>query len=466
MAKKFNSIPSNTKKNISLPSIKPSIEKIVNPIKVKNVIFNNTSINIENDTENKDNCDDTNEISNVKNLLIPPPPVEDAPKKLKRIDAEELKKRREMGQFYTTEPKLLEKVVEFVRNKPKEILEPSVGRGDLILPVMKKFPKAKFDLYEIDNSLEKKVSNINFCNFLETNIDKLYITIVGNPPFVKTKKGNLAIDFVRKCYGLLEKKGELIFIIPADFLKLTSTAGLLEEMMNNGTFTDIYHPSEENLFEYASINVLLFRYCKNPSLPKKCNYNGIMKNILMHNGTIIFLDETVVRYKTFSDYFDIYVGLVSAKDEIYKNSIGNIEVLISKDCKEKFIFPKIYPTHNVAIDEYLLEHKKELLERRIRKFSEDNWFEWGAPRNVETMEKELGKKCIYVHNLTRRDEVAFEGEVGYFGGTLIMMIPRELVDMEKVVEYLNSEEFKKNYIYGGRFKIGHRQLSNALLEIL
>ena len=393
-----NIIPLNTKKNISLPNVKVFPEKSVKSM-VKTVIK-------KDETEPQ-----------------PPQPIAEKPKIPKRISAEELKKRREMGQFYTTDAGLNEKVVEFIKNKPKEILEPSVGRGDLILPVIRKFPKVKYDLYEIDESLDFKVDNINFCNFLETNIGKQYTTIIGNPPFVKTKKGNLAIDFVQKCYGLLEKNGELIFIIPADFLKLTSTAALLDEMMQNGSFTDIYHPSEENLFDYASINILLFRYCKNPSLPKKCLYNGILKNIHINNGTILFLDESISNYKTFSDYFDIYVGLVSARDEIYKNDIGNIDVLVSKNCMEKFIYPKIFPTQNESIDNYLQEHKVELISRKIRKFNEDNWFEWGAPRNVETMEKEIGKNCIYVHNLTRKDEIAFEGEVGYFGGSLIMMIP-------------------------------------------
>ena len=36
------------------------------------------------------------------------------------------------------------------------------------------------------------------------------------------------------------------------------------------------------------------------------------------------------------------------------------------------------------------------------------------------------------------------------------------IDLIKVVDYLNSPDFKTNYIYSGRFKIGHRQLCNSL----
>ena len=72
-------------------------------------------------------------------------------------------------------------------------------------------------------------------------------------------------------------------------------------------------------------------------------------------------------------------------------------------------------------------------------------------------------KSIYVYNLTRKEKVAFIGEVGYFGGNLLVMIPKEGIDLEKVVDYINGMEFRKNYLYGGRFKIGHRQLSNAIM---
>lgn len=43
------------------------------------------------------------------------------------------------------------------------------------------------------------------------------------------------------------------------------------------------------------------------------------------------------------------------------------------------------------------------------------------------------------------------------------MIPKnEKIDLDKVVEFLNSDMFKKNYMYSNRFKIGHKQLCNAI----
>merc|ERR1711991_1004929 len=111
--------------------------------------------------------------------------------------------------------------------------------------------------------------NVIYGDFIEVDIKKKYKTIIGNPPFVRTKTGNLYIDFIKKCYNLLENNGELIFIIPSDFFKLTCASKLLNNMISHGTFTHIYHPHNEKLFENASIDVIVFRYCKNNKLKKQ-----------------------------------------------------------------------------------------------------------------------------------------------------------------------------------------------------
>jgi adenine-specific DNA-methyltransferase len=94
-------------------------------------------------------------------------------------------------------------------------------------------------MYEIDTKIKmlKKIdkNKIIFGDFMIQQINKLYKTIIGNPPYVRTKKGNLYIDFIEKCFNLLDINGELIFIIPSDFLKLTCATKILNQMMNEGT---------------------------------------------------------------------------------------------------------------------------------------------------------------------------------------------------------------------------------------
>ena len=126
-----------------------------------------------------------------------------------------------LGQYFTTHNELKEKVFEFILNTPSNILEPSMGQGDLITFITDKIPSITFDMYEIDTKIKLldniKKDKVIYGDFMTQIITKTYKTIVGNPPYVRTKKGNLYIDFTENCYNLLDDNRELIFIIPSDF---------------------------------------------------------------------------------------------------------------------------------------------------------------------------------------------------------------------------------------------------------
>ena len=377
--------------------------------------------------------------------------------------------KHEIGQYFTTHVELKKKVFDFILNGPSNILEPSIGQGDLIAFIAERMPSITFDMYEIDTRIEMldkiEKNKIIYGDFMQQPIAKKYKTIVGNPPYVRTKKGNLYIDFTEKCYHLLDENGELIFIVPSDFLKLTSASNLLNEMMTNGTFTHIFHPHNENMFENASIDVIVFRYCKSKTIEKKVLYNDKFRYITNGNGLITFGDEeTEAQQVRFQDYFDVYVGLVTGKEDVYKNSeLGNINVLNGENKVEKYIYIETYPCENEKINRHLLNHKTDLIDRGIRKFNENNWFEWGAPRNISTIRANLEKECIYIYNLTRTPHVAFIGKVQYFGGGLLLLIPKKKCNLTKIVSYINSDRFKENFMFSGRFKIGHRQICNSCI---
>lgn len=59
-----------------------------------------------------------------------------------------------LGQYFTTNIELKEKVFEFILNKPSNILEPSIGRGDLVAFITDKIPDVSFDMYEIDKKIK------------------------------------------------------------------------------------------------------------------------------------------------------------------------------------------------------------------------------------------------------------------------------------------------------------------------
>ena len=99
------------------------------------------------------------------------------------------------------------------------------------------------------------------------------------------------------------------------------------------------HKYNEKMFDNASIDVIVFRYCKNSLIEKKVLYNDKLLYITNSNGLITFGEEKNNNNIMFQDYFDIYVGLVSGKEEVYKNEeLGNIEVVNGEDKVDKYIY--------------------------------------------------------------------------------------------------------------------------------
>jgi len=374
--------------------------------------------------------------------------------------------KKTLGQYFTTSEELQHFIFEKVQNKGECLLEPSFGAGHLLKKFIEYDKDYPMVCYEIDEMIGKVISTnkkqlLLYCDFMIQPIQK-YKTIIGNPPFIKQKTGNLYLKFVEKCFQSLEEDGELLFIVPSDFIKLTSASSIITAMTSVGSFTDFYFPHNEKLFHGANIDVMVFRY-QLGLLTNRTKVNGIEMFCNVNKGIITFSDKEICGV-SIESLFYVYVGIVSGKDSIYQSSIGNIDILIDKGKTERFIFPETFPTNNHEIDAHLLKHKQGLLARKIKNFNEKNWYEWGAPRNLTSIREFWGKQCIYVRTITRHKEVAFRGTVQYFGGALLCLVPKSSIDIDNVVEFLNSEKFQSDYTYAERFKIGHKQISNIIFR--
>ena len=377
--------------------------------------------------------------------------------------------KKSLGQYFTVNEVLQQRVFDLVKHKGQRLLEPSFGGGHLLQKFKAYDENYPMVCFELDEKVKPvvKFNNHQFVfygDFTQQKELPLFPTIIGNPPFVKKRTGNLYIQFIEQCYSLLAEDGELIFIVPSDFMKLTRAAPIITTMTAKGAFTNFFFPHDEKLFEGASIDVVVFRYEKGATT-KYAQVNDKRMFCNVTNGILTFSESESVG-RPLSELFDVYVGLVSGKEEVYKVPIGNIQVLNDIGVLDKYIFTTVFPTSDSAINTHLLAAKPALLERKIRSFSEKNWFEWGAPRNIETIRTHLGKECIFIQTLSRRKDVAFTEKVQYFGGSLLCMIPRAQMTaarLGEVVTFLNSTEFQKDYIYSERFKIGHKQLENVLL---
>jgi adenine-specific DNA-methyltransferase len=371
----------------------------------------------------------------------------------------------QLGQYFTISEELQTKVLTFILNKPKTILEPSFGKGHLVIKIIETLRNVKIVGYEIDKDVlpivKSKNLNITYSDFLEEKIGDKYETIIGNPPYVKTSSGNLYIKFIEKCVELLGDMGELIFIVPSDFLKVTMSKNVISDMVSIGSFTDIYFPNKENLFTGANIDVMVFRYQKG-LFTNKAKINDKLMYSIFSDGIMTFHETLSTTSFMVKELFNVYVGIVSGKESVFKNDNGNVKVLNDRGVEDTYVLLTSFPSPIEYINKYMLEHKSELISRKIRKFNEKNWWEWGALRNIKTIKENIGRPCIYMYNITRKSSIAFKGRVQLFGGKLLCMIPKSTsIDLDNVVEFLNSDVFKKNYIYSDRFKIGHKQLCNA-----
>jgi adenine-specific DNA-methyltransferase len=377
--------------------------------------------------------------------------------------------KKKLGQYFTVSNKLQQFVFDRVKYKSEHLLEPSFGAGHLLLKFIEYDARYPMTCYELDDRVEPLVSwtdsqSVKYCDFTKETLDRKFKTIIGNPPYVKQRSANLYIKFIELCYEYLEPTGELIFIVPSDFIKLTSAAPILETMTKSGSFTDFWFPNNEKLFDGANIDVMVFRYEKGLKSDKALvNDREVFCNV--NRGIVTFSDH-VSTGAPIEEKFHVYVGLVSGRDEIYRAPFGNVDILNDKDRIEKFIFVETFPSNDEQINAHLETHKDQLLARKIKKFTEVNWFEWGAPRNLDKIRKFWGTPCIYVRNMTRNREVAFHGTVQYFGGSLLCLIPKDPgANLDRYIEYLNTATFQQDYLYAGRFKIGHKQISSAKCEI-
>jgi len=371
--------------------------------------------------------------------------------------------KKELGQYFTVNEDL-QKFVHKVCKNTGLLLEPSFGAGHLL----KQFLASNPDYGMVCCELDKKITPIvNFTDaqtviygdFIKTDFTQTFTTIVGNPPYVKQEKNrNLYLQFIEKCLGLLDTDGELVFIVPSDFLKLTSAAELIRKMVSLGSFTDFYFPNDEKLFTESSVDIVVFRYQKNLKT-RSCLYNGESRIWNFNEGIITFSPVDASATVALGELFHCYVGFVSGRDKVFCNSLGSLSLLCDKDKVCTYICVDKYPSGNKPVDDYLQANKKELMERKIRKFDDTNWFTWGAIRNKAAIDERKGKPCIYVRTMTRKSDVAFIGTVQYFGGGLLCLCPRvDGLDLEPIVKVLNSSSVKHDYIYSGRFKIGQKQV--------
>lgn len=337
-------------------------------------------------------------------------------------------------------------------------MEPSCGDG-----AFNKVKNKNSVFLEIDPDVVSD-SDVLIMDFFDYPTDEKFDTIIGNPPYVDNSlisikhktdikvQANLYLYFIEKCIKHLKKSGELIFIVPRDFIKLTSAKTVNKMLYKNGTITDFYDYGDEKLFDGACPNVCIFRFEKDDFSRKTRTFDGEL-SFIENDGLISFIRDG--QTERLGDYFDIKVGAVSGADKYFINDNG-VDFVCSKTRSNGFLRKMIYQKE----DEALLKYKDKLISRGIRTFDEKTWFMWGRP--VDFRE---GKPRIYVNCKTRIRDPFFINKCDRWDGSLLALFPKKEIDLKKAVKALNGLDWNAlGFMTGGRYIFAQKSLLEAPID--
>lgn len=369
--------------------------------------------------------------------------------------------KKKWGRYFTKKEWLLDKIVNIIKHN-NTFLEPCCGEGHIVKRLEDKFNN--ITCIDIIKSSQICKTPITFMNFFEFNLSNKYNTIITNPPYVSYRvfdnkiitnwktclpKTNLYLYFIEKCFHHLEKNGEMIFIIPIDFINNTRGLKLRELLFKNGTVTNIINLCDRKAFSDCSPDVIIIRYEKD-NFSHVMNYQQTLEsspitiNDYLYNGTYNFTNYN--NFKYLKDFFNIKVGLVIGSNSIFeKDSNLSVQIIMSDYIITKKRKMVLYledlslqdiKKSNPNIFNHLEKNKEQLINRKVRKCNENNWWKWGGPRNIKYMKND--NDCIFVNQRTRSETPFFIHKMSFFDGAVLCLIPKEKYDLSKWIKYLNT----------------------------
>ena len=370
----------------------------------------------------------------------------------------------QLGQVFTP-PTVVNFMLDLCRNKGRA-LEPSAGDGAFFQLLKERQP----DCVGIEIDDEVAPAGIEIRDFFDYPISEQFDTIIGNPPYVRfqdvavdTKnrlksdlfdaRSNLFLFFIEKCVHHLKPGGELIFIVPREFIKLTAAKKLNAWLFAQGSITDFFETGDTRVFDEHTPNCAIFRFEKGRMDRQMTDGRRFVEV----DGQLMFLrDDYSVR---FADLFTVKVGAVSGADQIFTHPKGNMEFVCSKTVETGETRRMLYGIKHPHLE----KHKTELLARRVKPFDESNWWQWGRAFPINLHPR------IYVNGRTRKPEPFFLHDCHSFDGAVLALFTknqrmprRELIECTML---LNKEvDWQElGFVCDGRFLFTQRSLQTCLL---
>lgn len=385
-----------------------------------------------------------------------------------------------LGQVFTP-PAIVEAMLGLKRRQGR-VLEPSAGDGA--------FAHRLPGCIAIEADARHAPAGALIQDFFAYPESERFLTVIGNPPYVRFQdiqpetalrldsdlfdgRSNLYLFFIEKAVRHLEPGGELIFITPRDFLKVTSSVKLNRWLYSQGTITDVIELGDARIFTGAVPNCLIWRfekgdfsrrtrYAELPAHPDLRQALGALQWQERHftevGGHIVFAAGAYERHVR--DLFAVKVGAVSGADDLFASLPGNRDFVCSGTAATGGTRRMLWQAPGSREpDPALLPFKARLIGRRVRPFDESNWWQWGRgyPENDAPR--------IYVNGRTRRPEPFFLHPCRHYDGAVLALFPHDRnADLPALCAALNRVDWAElGFICDGRFIFTQRSLENAPL---
>ncbi|MFA7292313.1 MAG: class I SAM-dependent methyltransferase [Rhodocyclaceae bacterium] len=377
-----------------------------------------------------------------------------------------------LGQVFTPEP-IVRRMLALMRHRGR-VLEPSCGDGAFA----RQLPGCT--AIEIDpRQCPPGALNLDFFAYPDS---EKFATIIGNPPYVRYQdippitrehlsseyfdaRSNLYLFFIEKCLRHLAPGGELIFITPRDFLKATSAVRLNRLLHAQGTITDFIELGDARIFTGATPNCAIWRF-ERDNFSHRTRYEigsggkGEGKSrveerhFLLTGGHLAFTraDYTV----PLASIFSVKVGAVSGADAVFaSDKYGDMDFVCSHTARDGKTRRMIFNTPHPALQRY----KQRLLARRIRRFDDATWWQWGRLHPITERPR------IYVNGKTRSPQPFFLHPCNNYDGAILALFPHDPdADLEALCAQLNAVDWGElGFVCDGRSLFAQRSLQEALL---
>lgn len=389
-----------------------------------------------------------------------------------------------LGQVFTPAP-VVQAMLALRRNHGR-VLEPACGDGAFL----RHLPGAVG--LEIDaDHCPPGAQAIDFFAYPER---EQFDTIIGNPPYVRFQdippatrrllargphlphfdgRSNLYLFFVEKCLRHLPAGGELIFITPRDFLKATSAVKLNRLLYEAGSITDAIELGDARVFADALPNCLIWRFEKGRR-ERGMRYAEIgtrddvaaalaapawqPRHFLECGGHLMFArGDYPLRL---ADVAFVKVGAVSGADELYTDLLqGNRDFVCSSTVTTGRTRRMIWTEPGEPPPPALLPHKARLLQRKVTRFDESNWWMWGR------LHYRSAQPRVYVNGKTRVARPFFLHPCTDYDGAVLAVFPRRVdLDLAAFRDALNAVDWADlGFVCDGRFLFTQRSLEQAPL---